>query len=225
VSGAGVVSFWWKVSSEGSYDYLEFYIDGSLQERTSGSVDWQQVSYTIPSSGSHTLKWRYVKDDSVSSGSDCGWVDQLLWVSGSPPPPPSNLSEALDTTLIFTTDGDVDWFSQTATSYYDGDAAQSGSISHSQDSWMQTTVSGSGMVSFWWKVSSESSYDYLEFYIDGSLQERISGSVDWQQVIYSLSMSSTLEWRYAKDWSVSSGSDCGWVDKVGWLWIIIGDVK
>lgn len=60
-------------------------------------------------------------------------------------------------------------------------------------------------------------YDYLEFYVDGSLQERISGSVDWQQVMYSLSMSSTLEWRYAKDDTVSSGSDCGWVDKVGGL--------
>jgi hypothetical protein len=110
VSGAGVVSFWWKVSSEGSYDYLEFYIDGSLQERISGLVDWQRVLCTIPSPGSHTLKWRYVKDYSVSSGSDYGWVDKVVWVTGTPPPP-NDLSEALDTTLIFTTDGAADWFS------------------------------------------------------------------------------------------------------------------
>jgi hypothetical protein len=84
---------------------------------------------------------------------------------------------------------------------------------------MQTTVSGTGVVSFYWKVSSESDYDYLEFYIDGSLQDRISGTVDWQQMTYTLlSGSHTLEWRYTKDGSVSSGSDCGWADKLEWLW-------
>ena len=38
----------------------------------------------------------------------------------------------------------ADWFSQTTTSYHDGDATQSGDISHDEDSWMQTTVSGKG---------------------------------------------------------------------------------
>ena len=80
VFGPGTVSFWWKVSSEGNYDLLRFYIDGTVQEEgaISGSVDWQQKSYTIPS-GSHTLKWQYSKDGSVSAGSDCGWVDQVVW--------------------------------------------------------------------------------------------------------------------------------------------------
>ncbi|MCQ2390820.1 MAG: InlB B-repeat-containing protein, partial [Kiritimatiellae bacterium] len=37
-----------------------------------------QVSYVV-SSGSRTLKWSYEKDSSASSGSDCGWVDQVVW--------------------------------------------------------------------------------------------------------------------------------------------------
>ncbi len=129
------------------------------------------------------------------------------------------LSEALDTALNFTTGGGADWFSQTTTFYNDGDAAQSGDISDNHESWMQTTVSGAGTVSFYWKVSSEGDYyDYLEFYIDGSLQDRISGTVDWQQMTYTITASGphTLEWRYTKDPYVSSGSDCGWVDKVEW---------
>ncbi len=128
-----------------------------------------------------------------------------------------DLSEALDTTLSFTTDGSADWFAQTTISYYDGDAAQSGGISDNQDSWMQTTVSGAGVVSFYWKVSSEGGYDYLEFYIDGSLQDRISGTEGWQQMTYTITASGshTLEWRYVKDYSVSEGNDCGWVDQVG----------
>ncbi|MCP4158297.1 MAG: DUF4397 domain-containing protein, partial [bacterium] len=71
------ISFYWKVSSESRYDYLEFYIDGVRQNRMSGTKSWRQRSYTVDS-GSHTIKWVYDKDSSVSSGSDCGWVDRLV---------------------------------------------------------------------------------------------------------------------------------------------------
>jgi len=218
------VKFYWKVSSESDYDFLEFYIDGWIQDRISGSVNWQQKTYTIFESGSHALEWRYVKDGSVDFGSDCGWVDKVEWAPTStpiPPPLPEPLSEALDTALIFTVGGFVadDWFAQTTTSYYDGDAAQSEPALDEEEMWMQTTVSGPGTVKFYWKVSSELGYDHLNFYIDGSLQDRISGSVDWQQKTYTISTSGlhTLEWQYAKDEADEAGSDCGWVDKVEWI--------
>ncbi len=73
--------FYWKVSSEDDYDFLEFYIDGSLEDQNSGLVNWQQKTYTISTSGSHTLEWRYVKDKDTDSGSDCGWVDKVEWVA------------------------------------------------------------------------------------------------------------------------------------------------
>jgi transcriptional regulator CtsR len=76
VTGPGTVGFYWKVSSESNHDFLRFYIDGVEQTRISGSVDWQQKSYTIRS-GTHTVEWRYTKDGSVSIGSDCGWVDKV----------------------------------------------------------------------------------------------------------------------------------------------------
>ncbi len=81
VNGAGTVNFYWKVSSEKYFDVLKFYIDGSSQDRISGSVDWEQKTYTISAPGSHVLKWRYIKDGSVDSGSDCGWVDKVEWVT------------------------------------------------------------------------------------------------------------------------------------------------
>jgi hypothetical protein len=138
---------------------------------------------------------------------------------GMVPPLPDTLSEALDTALSFTTGGNANWFAQTTTSQYGGDAAQSGGISHNQESWMQTTVSGAGTVSFYWKVSSGAGYDFLEFYIDGSLEDQIRGSVNWQQKTYTISTldSHTLEWRYVKDRGMDSGSDCGWVDKLEWV--------
>ncbi|NQT00827.1 MAG: hypothetical protein HQ580_02260, partial [Planctomycetes bacterium] len=213
VSGTGTLSFFWKVSSEVNYDFLEFYIDGVLQDSISGSEDWQQMIYAIAESGSHTLEWRYVKDWSESAGDDSGWVDQVEWTGGTQPPSSGSLSEALDTSMSFSTGGNADWYSQTTMFYNDWDAAQSGGISHNQESWMRTTISGAGTLSFFWKVSSEPGYDHLEFYIDDSLQDRISGLVDWQQIVYTLSSGShELEWRYVKDWSVSEGDDSGWVD-------------
>jgi RHS repeat-associated protein len=87
VQGAGTITFWWKVSSEANSDYLEFYVDDVLKDAISGEVNWQQKSYTINTSGTHTLKWRYAKDDDeYSEGDDCGWVDQVQW-SGQVPQP------------------------------------------------------------------------------------------------------------------------------------------
>jgi hypothetical protein len=218
VNGAGTVSFFWKVSSEAGYDYLEFYIDGVLQDMITGSVDWHRVTYSTTSSGLHTLQWRYVKDASVSANDDSGWIDLLEWSGSSQPPSGGRLSEALDSDLSFAAAGDADWFSQTATAYFDGDAAQSGYVLDNQESLIQTTVSGTGNFSFFWKVSSEAGYDFLEFYIDGVLQNMITGSVGWHQMMYTISDlgSHTLKWRYVKDYSVSEGDDCGWIDLVEW---------
>ena len=74
------MSFYWKVSSEGNCDYLEFYIDGARQDRISDSEDWHKMTYEITGSALHTLEWRYFKDGSVSEGDDCGWIDKVEWV-------------------------------------------------------------------------------------------------------------------------------------------------
>ena len=211
VTSTQAVKFYWKVSSENNYDYLRFYIDDVEQTQISGTVDWTQVAYNI-TAGTHTLKWSYTKDYSVSSGSDCGWVDKLEIADPTADP----IAEAVDYTgLSFTLSGDADWFSQTSTTYYGGDAAQSGDIGNSDTSTMETTISGVTSVKFYWRVSSESNYDYLRFYIDGVQQHSISGSTSWAQRTYSVSSGThTLKWSYTKDYSVSSGSDCGWVDKL-----------
>jgi hypothetical protein len=73
---AGMVSFWYRVSSEASFDYLHFYIDNVQQGQWSGNVGWTQATYNF-GSGMHTSKWSYTKDGSVSSGSDKVWIDQV----------------------------------------------------------------------------------------------------------------------------------------------------
>jgi hypothetical protein len=187
--------------------------------------EWHEMKYTITGSNLHTLEWRYIKDDTVSEGDDTGWIDRVEWPSSGQPPSVGPLSEALDTSLNFGTGGDDEWFLQTYMAYFDGDAARSGAISDNQESLIWTTVSGDGTLSFYWKVSSEADYDFLEFYINGMLQDRISGSTNWQQMIYTITRPGlhTFEWRYVKDYNLSEGDDCGWIDQLEWQWWDWGD--
>ena len=71
----GTVSFSYNVSSEANYDFLVFSIDGTQVAQWSGT---QSGNFSTPVSlGQHTLKWDYVKDGSVSSGSDAAWIDDV----------------------------------------------------------------------------------------------------------------------------------------------------
>jgi hypothetical protein len=210
VRGPGTMTFYWKVSSESGYDLLSFVVDGVSQNTISGEVDWQQVSYPM-ADGLHVVQWTYSKNASVSGGSDCGWVDDIQF-SGSP----ATLGQALDQQSLGLTTGEYGgWFPQATTFHYDTDAVQSSKVQHGEQTALMTTVAGPTPLSFYWRVSSESGYDFLRFYIDSALQNSISGTVDWTQMNYSLeSGSHVLTWVYAKDASVSNGSDCGWVDHV-----------
>ncbi len=211
VGTASSVKFYWKVSSEDGYDFLKFYIDGVEQGKIAGEVDWTQAAFNM-SAGTHTLKWSYIKDPYVYDGSDCGWVDKLEFGD----PVPDQIAEAVDdTSLTFTHSGNGNWYYQTTTTYYGGDAAQSGDIADEQTTTMETTISGKTSVKFYWKVSSEANYDYLKFYIDGVEKAKIAGNVNWTQKSYTVTSGThTLKWSYIKDTYVSSGSDCGWVDKL-----------
>ena len=211
ISGYTTVKFFWKVSSESNYDYVRFYIDGVEKDKISGNTNWAQKTYTV-TSGSHTLKWSYTKDGSVSSNSDTGWVDKLELDNSGPADP---IAAAVDaSSLTFTLSGNQNWYVDTSQSQFGGSSVRVPSaLNHNQSATMQTTISGVTSVKFYWKVSSEANYDYLRFYIDGVEQDKISGSTSWAQKTYTVSSGShTLKWTYDKDYSVSSGSDTGWVD-------------
>lgn len=79
VQGKGTLTFKWKVSSEYEYDCLRFSVDGSEVAVISGDCDWDTFSHTIEEDGSHTIEWKYDKDGSVADGSDCGWIDDVVW--------------------------------------------------------------------------------------------------------------------------------------------------
>jgi len=79
VAQAGNISFYYRVSSESGYDYLRFFIDDVQMGSWSGTIStWTQASFNV-SAGTHTFAWKYTKDVSGVSGSDCGWVDFIVF--------------------------------------------------------------------------------------------------------------------------------------------------
>ena len=74
----GVVSFYYKVSTTRTQDFLVFYIDGDMQDRWSGEVDWEYVSYEVPA-GIHVFEWRYDKSPNGQDGADRCWIDDITF--------------------------------------------------------------------------------------------------------------------------------------------------
>ena len=70
------MSYFRKVSSESNYDKFYFFIDNQQKEMLSGDQDWAEATFNV-TAGQHTFTWRYTKDSSVNSGSDCAWIDDI----------------------------------------------------------------------------------------------------------------------------------------------------
>ena len=297
LDGPGILRFFWKVSSEADYDFLECWVDDVLMHSLSGEVDWQEAKVTL-TEGSHEVRWVYRKDEWLSVGQDTAWVDQIHFealsklvllkapesvvategesvtfsveASGQPPlayqwywnqtpiagaQSPSytiasvasddqgdyqveitsgadtllspvatlslwqttQLNEALDqASLVFSTDeGDQPWSGPTTWTYDQVDAAQSGVLADGQASILSSVLQGPGILTFYWKVSSEMEYDHLECWVDGTLEGQISGEVDWHEFKIALPDGDhTIQWVYRKDETVSEGEDAGWVDQI-----------
>ena len=117
----------------------------------------------------------------------------------------------------FTTGGTANWAISTTTPYAGSYCAESGTITHSQSTYIQLTqsLSSSGYISFAYKTSSESCCDKLKFYIDGVEQANWRGEIAWTVVSFSVGPGShTFKWEYSKDYSVNSGSDKVWIDDI-----------
>lgn len=146
-----------------------------------------------------------------------------------------SLAAALDNeTLAFATGGAANWFGQADVSHDGTDAAEIGGVGDNQTAWLQTTVSGPGTLYFWWRVSCQNAGDFLQFLVDGSVSEWMTGhdgdimyrrgspvvarQGDWFRLAVPVSGAGAhaLRWAYVKDGSLAQGRDKGWVDQVVW---------
>lgn len=203
-----------RTSTEANYDWLEVWVDGTRRDRWSGTTAWTERVIPI-SAGAHTVEWRYTKDISGASGLDTVWIDDVRFR------PAPAVDGGFESSLAPFTSSGTAWTRVTSGQRTGSGAARAGAITHSQTTSMSTTftLDATRTISLWYRVSSESGFDYFRIIVDGTQQAQYSGTVAWTQWTMSLGAGShTLELRYVKDGTVSSGDDTVWVDDVDLAW-------
>ncbi|MEI6462307.1 MAG: hypothetical protein WCO33_01400 [bacterium] len=126
--------------------------------------------------------------------------------------------------LGWSTGGNQNW-TRTGTQYQNGSySAMSGNSGFNINSYLKRSaqVFSNTTLSFYWKVSSESNYDWLLFCLDNDsctkssgYNTRISGEVGWVQVNIPLTAGyHSLYWSYQTDGSVANGLNAGWIDNI-----------
>ena len=71
-------------------------------------------------------------------------------------------------------------------------------------------------LTFEYKYSSETNYDFYNFYVNGTQLQHLSGQSSWETYTYTAPSSGTytFEWTFQKDPSVDGGDDCVKIDNV-----------
>ena len=114
----------------------------------------------------------------------------------------------------FALDGPAPWYVTSGTAHGGSYSVRAGGITHGETTSLTLTADG-GPVAFWYRVSSESGWDFFRFFVDGDQMFDASGNVGWTEYTTTLPAGThELEWRYTKDVNTSSGSDTVWVDDI-----------
>ncbi len=96
----GEISFFKKVSCEdkddlgNSTDYLTFIIDDNEVGRWEGDDNWSKVTYVVDN-GNHSFNWKYTKNNDISEGEDCAWIDFIVFPPTSQVPLMNTDSESI----------------------------------------------------------------------------------------------------------------------------------
>ena len=108
------------------------------------------------------------------------------------------------------------WTTTLLEKHFGNYSAEAGEIDDSESTTLQVSLDCvPGDISFYRKVSSESGFDYLRFYIDEEEKGKWSGEEDWAHVSFSVTAGvRTFRWSYSKDYSISKGKDRAWIDDI-----------
>jgi len=144
-------------------------------------------------------------------------LDNFHYIEAEPPPE-FDASAITSSGLEFVRGGDAFWSIQDAVRREGRDfAASSGNTAHNSSSWIETTVTGPGTLTFWRRVSSEEEYDLFRVSLDGVIQMTESGELDWaMKTILIPEGTRTVRWEYLKDNIISSGLDAVFLDEIVW---------
>ena len=224
--GTGSISWLWKLdSSSGSNAGVDVILDGEWLERYEPTAAWKQETLEISGAGEHTLRFEF--GNAGTSKQDCAFIDEVRWTGevGSCASV-EDIAFALENeTLTFSTGGNAGWFGQSAHSVHGSDAMQSGNVREGEASWLETTVEGPGLISFWWDAAGDdSNTNFFEFKVDGVRLDSIGATpTNWSaRTFYVEPGCHCLRWECFGCRGVAAH---GWIDMVEWTpqWRILLD--
>jgi len=201
------ISFYWKVSSENNYDFLNFIVNGVIISRISGEVGWTKYSYSFPNSGQYMLKWEYRKDRSGFLGSDCGWVDYIQFSNIST----TSISTILDSNLMFTEDAQNPWVLDFNSKM--GNSSLKAQTSAGRSKALKTSITQKGVLTWWWKTSSSSaSFSLLEESSNDNMTVmQYRNGTNWEFAKYAITETDN---SYHFTFTPTSSADYGLLDGV-----------
>ncbi|MBR6108533.1 MAG: dockerin type I repeat-containing protein [Clostridia bacterium] len=223
------LKFQYAISSERDYDTFTFYIDDVLMLTKSGTDDysWYGAEYVVTGEGMHTARWVYQKDGSTDSGVDTLCIDNVsveslnegyerAWFYYD-----TLNDEDSDSTLVFNTPAGAGGFVPAMNpGGNDAYVCANNRYMNSSDAVIETNLNmdAGETVSFWYKISSESTYDKLTFYSNATAVTSFSGwnTFEWGKYTYTAPSRGnyTLKWEYHKDSSSSRGYDMAILDQI-----------
>lgn len=195
--------------SDGFITQVAFYLNDVWQfTDTSSPYSWSWNTASA-GGGSHTIK-------AIATDNDSNTAENSVSIY-LVPPADEGFESGNFSAYPWENTSPIPWTVQSAEKYFGTYAAKSGAISNNgvTNLSLTQTVTEAGTISFFFKVSSESTYDKLFFLIDGVQQGVWSGTIPWTLASYPVSAGNrTFTWRYTKDVSEFTGSDCAWIDHI-----------
>ncbi|MBN1132339.1 MAG: hypothetical protein JXR52_09045 [Bacteroidales bacterium] len=119
--------------------------------------------------------------------------------------------------FVYQKDAYSPWFADSLEYLSPGFAARSGNIGDNGQSRLSIgfRTARTDSISFSYKVSSETGYDYFRFYVDSLLIMQEAGVTGWKRFTAVLGPGDHfVTWSYEKDLSLHMGEDAAWIDDI-----------
>ena len=78
VTGAGTLSWWWKLEMS-DCSGVDVFVDESLVASLDSASDWASASIDIAGDGAHAVRFEFWNAGTAASMLDCAYVDQVSW--------------------------------------------------------------------------------------------------------------------------------------------------
>ena len=203
----GAISFYARTSSEAGCDVLRVYVNGKEKMALSAETDYE--SYMVNVSLGDEVVFEYKKDITANRGDDTAYVKNVYFVA--------------HTVYLPEVDEDETQTWPDENGYYGFECTKEGNdviwASNNQGvggstARMSIIVKTTGTMAFYASVSSETNYDKLIVYHNGSEIFYRSGAYNYEMVTLDVSAGDEILFTYSKDGGSDSNYDTAWIKNI-----------